>query len=505
MKKNILKTALIIAGLALCMSPVMSFAEETEAADVETTVEAFLEIRNPETGMDGALETASLDGVPLEDKEALIEDNNGEEIQGEEFAGADAAPEVSVSVRLNTQEHLKYMDGSSNGLFYPDAGLSRAEAAKMLYSLLEQPEEGDLVREYDSFSDVKEDDWYAPYVKAMYRYGIMTGYADGSFQPQEKVTRAQFVKMLEPFVEKSGDISGGFSDVSDDFWAAEAIAAVSECGVIFGYPDGTFRPYDTVTRGQAAVMLNRLLGRHGDENIIYDYNKVRMYPDLSTDHWAYADIMEASVPHEYAEDGGELWTSYTKEPTKMTPGYNVVNGALYYVDPVTADFVRSRTIENHYFAYDGKYTTGNQHLDDLVRGVTRTATTSQMTQHQMLRALFNYEVLHNTYLKRDLLEVGQIGWEEAYAVPFFENGKGNCYSFAAAFYYLAKNIGYDPKTVSGLVGHNRRPHGWVEIQLDGAARIYDTELTMAKRAAGNSGIDLFEMTYENAVYVYAKS
>ena len=146
-----------------------------------------------------------------------------------------------------------------------------AEAAKMLYSLLKQPEEGDLVREYDSFSDVKEDDWYAPYVKAMYRYGIMTGYADGSFQPQGKVTRAQFVKMLEPFVEKSGDISGGFSDVSDDFWAAEAIAAVSECGVIFGYPDGTFRPDDAVSYAEMGAMFLRT--KHISDTQLNAYGK----------------------------------------------------------------------------------------------------------------------------------------------------------------------------------------------------------------------------------------
>ena len=66
----------------------------------------------------------------------------------------------------------------------------------------------------------------------------------------------------------------------------------------------------------------------------------------------------------------------------------------------------------------------------------------------------------------------------------FQKHKGNCYSFAAAYYYLAKNIGYNPREVAGLVGYNRRPHGWIEIDINGQTYIYDTELTMAKRRDG---------------------
>jgi hypothetical protein len=85
----------------------------------------------------------------------------------------------------------------------------------------------------------------------------------------------------------------------------------------------------------------------------------------------------------------------------------------------------------------------------------------------------------------------------------FQTHKGNCYSFASVYYYLAKNIGYNPTEVAGLVGHNRRPHGWVEIKQNGTTYIYDTELTMAKRAAGYHYY-LFEMTYSNASFVYSK-
>lgn len=414
----------------------------------------------------------------------------------------------SVSVRLNKIDHVKYLDGKSDGLFYPNEAITRAEAAKIIYMLMDDPGADDILKENIEFSDVNESSEYFQYIKSMVEYGIMNGYSDGTFKPDAKLTRAQFVKILVPFIEKddkSSEIKVYFSDVPEEYWAFNEISVASLSNVISGYSDGTFRPNNYVTRAQTAVIINSMLGRTADGTIIYDYDNIRMYPDMGTDFWAYADIMEASVPHEYRYEGKEVWTYAVKERTVIKPGYNVINGILYYVDADTGDFARSCIVENHFFAYDGKYTTGNENLDTMIRNITKSTVNANMTQHQMLRALFNYEVKNYKYLAREKLSVGQTGWEESYAVPFFNKGKGNCYSFAAGFYYLAKNIGYNPKVVSGLVGHNRRPHGWVEININGITYIYDTELTMAKRRDGYSNIDLFEMTYRNAAFVYSKS
>lgn len=424
--------------------------------------------------------------------------------------GADAAQEASysITVTLNKTDHVKYMDGKSDGLFYPDQAVTRADTAKIIYTLLDEPGTDDIVREPIDFTDVDKDSEYFEYINSMVEYGIINGYPDGTFKPDNKLTRAQFVKILLPFAditEEAYETKASFKDVSEEHWAFKEISAASLTGIISGYSDGTFKPDNSITRAQAATILNRMLGRTADSNFIYSYDNVRMYPDLKTDYWAYADIMEASVPHEYTYDSKEVWSSAVKEKTVMKPGYNVVNGILYYVDENTGDFARSRSIENHYFAYDGKYTTGNEHLDNMMRSVTKSVVTNDMTQHQMLRALFDFEVNNYKYIMREKLSAGQTGWEESYAVPFFEKGKGNCYSFAAGFYYLAKNIGYDPNVVSGFVGHNRRPHGWVEINNNGTVYIYDTELTMAKHRDGQPDIDLFEMTYQNATYIYAKS
>lgn len=524
MKKSSFKIVLLIISTLFVMIPYSVFAD-----DIKNEIDASNEIVQNDNVIGHSIDSEKIEaGITDEisgssNNEEAKQENKSDDVKNEsedkaggenitegdkcsdDISNKNPESELKITVKLNKAEHVKYLDGKSNGMFYPNAALTRADAAKMLYILLDHPKTDDIVNTYVSFRDVDPNEWYAQYIKAMVEYGIMSGYDDGTFRPNGNVTRAQFVKMLAPFITQIDAGSKSFGDISADYWAYKEIMSASEAGVITGYSDGTFRPYGIVTRSQTSAVMNRLLGRHADGKIIYSYDNVRMYPDLSTDFWAYADIMEASVPHQYSINGGEVWTSVTKEKTAMSSGYHVIDGILYYVDSHTGDFARSRIVGGHYFSYDGKYTTGNAHLDSMVRNITKAHTNSNMTQHQMLRALFNYEVKSYTYLSREKLYVGQKGWEESYAVPFFEKGKGNCYSFAAGFYYLAKNIGYDPNTVSGLVGHNRRPHGWVEIKINGVAHIYDPELTMAKRRDGYRNMDLFEMTYKNAIFVYAKS
>ena len=294
--------------------------------------------------------------------------------------------------------------------------------------------------------------------------------------------------------------------MTQSHWAYSVILSAAAKGWINGYSDGTFHPDGTLSRAEAAAVINRVLGRSADAGTIASAEGIRIFPDVDSSHWAYLHIMEASISHECgARNAGESesWTSFTREKTVLTPGTHVIQGTLYCVDAATGDFVRNRYVDGHWYDASGKYVTGNSTLDALMRAATAASTTANMTQQQMLKSTFDYVVNNFTYLKRAILDTGAVGWEEEYAVPMFQNHKGNCYSFAAAYYYLAKNIGYDPRTVAGLVGNNRRPHGWVEIDIAGKTYIYDTELTMAKRAAGYSYY-LFEMTPGNAPFIYAK-
>ena len=85
----------------------------------------------------------------------------------------------------------------------------------------------------------------------------------------------------------------------------------------------------------------------------------------------------------------------------------------------------------------------------------------------------------------------------------FETGRGNCYCYAAAFYYLARQLGYDVTIISGRVGSDGDPHGWVELEMDGVWRIFDPELEMAWEAKGRD-FDFFCMTRAQAPWPYTK-
>lgn len=409
----------------------------------------------------------------------------------------------AVPVSLNSTDHTRYMNGSSDGLFHPDSALTRSEAAQIIYSLLDNvPEEA--AENENTFGDVTSDAWYAPAVNVLSACGIMQG-SDGQFRPSAHITRAEFITMLSNFYpeeEMAAEVS--FSDVTESFWGYDAVIRASQKGWITGYSDGTFRPNNTLTRAEAAVILNRVLGRNADSATIGSAAGIRLFPDLDKSHWAYEAVMEAAISHEYSLSGGaETWTSFVREKTVLSPGTHVIDGILYRVSEESGDFVRNAYVDGHWYDANGRYITGNAELDSLMRAATRACTSQGMTQHQMLQAAFNYMVNNYTYLTRPILATGAVGWTEEYAVPMFQKHKGNCYSFAAAYYYLAKNIGYNPREVAGLVGHNRRPHGWIEIDIAGNTYIYDTELTMAKRRDGYNYY-LFEMTYRNAPFVYSK-
>lgn len=477
-------------------------ADRAETADgaVGGSVETESEDDRNAVGKDGedAVSTGQADAVG--DDQENDADENGED-PAEENDAPVAAPQATV--RLNTADHMKYMNGSSDGLFHPSSALTRAEAAQMIYSLLADTSEAEAVQNAN-FSDVSASAWYGQAVQSLVKYGVMNGYGS-YFKPDAQISRAEFVKILSNFYELSAP-AGSFSDVNDSHWAYEVILSAAAKGWINGYSDGTFHPDGTLSRAEAAAVINRVLSRSADVSTVNSADGIRIFPDVDSSHWAYLHIMEASISHDCeARSAGESesWTSFTREKTVLSPGTHVIQGVLYCVDEKTGDFVRNQYVDGHWYDASGKYVTGNSTLDALMRAATAASTTAGMTQHQMLQSTFNYVVNNFTYLKRAILSTGATGWETEYAVPMFQNHKGNCYSFAAVYYYLTKNIGYNPRTVAGLVGHNRRPHGWVEIDIGGKTYIYDPELTMAKRAAGYNYY-LFEMTTGNAPFIYAK-
>lgn len=239
---------------------------------------------------------------------------------------------------LNTQDHTAYISGYENGMFKPQRGVTRGEAAKMFYSLLLDQE-----LEEKSFSDVPESKWYAQAVGVISALGIVSGYPDGTFRAEKFITRAEFVKMAAGFdTLVEGEVS--FQDVKADSWAAPYIASALEKGWINGFSDNTFRPGDLITRAQAVTVLNHMLGRTPDTHI-KEKADVKNFYDVFPDYWAYADIEEAATSHEYSlETGEEVWTSYEPDLSSVQTSHWVQDGQdRYYLDAKSQKFLRGKT------------------------------------------------------------------------------------------------------------------------------------------------------------------
>ena len=147
-----------------------------------------------------------------------------------------------------------------------------------------------------SFSDVAGDSWYASYVGFAQKYHIVGGYEDGTFRPDQPVTRAELMKILAAyFPGETG--SASFTDVPETHWAYQAVAFGAGKGFVAGYEDGTFRPDQPVTRAEAVKMINGALGRIPAEGHLAELISRNPFQDVNENHWAYGNILEASVAH----------------------------------------------------------------------------------------------------------------------------------------------------------------------------------------------------------------
>ena len=396
-------------------------------------------------------------------------------------------------------DHGSIMSGYEDGLFYPEREMSRAQAAKVLYSLLASPPDAQTL-----FSGMTGQEWYAAEVGTLHAMGLLRAKADGAFHGDDAITRAEFADMLAGFVPAVTGTAAAYPDVPADHWAWGAIQTVTAAGLFAGDQTGQFRPDGLLTRAQAAVVFNRLLGRAPDGDVIRHSPNVRIFPDVPADYWAYEQIMEACVTHTFqpARDGSETWTSVTAGESPVADGYYTVDGYLFRV--AGGRYVRNTTLDGAFYDVSGRYTTGTAELDEFLRDIVQAQTETAMTRDEKLKALHEYLRNHFTYLARNHIKKGQKGWEAEYALAFFQSGRGNCFSFAAGFYELARWLGVDCATVVGQVGSNRQDHGWVEVYTDGKTWLYDSELEMAYRQRGNYSLNLCKFTYASAPFSYYK-
>lgn len=224
-------------------------------------------------------------------------------------------------------DHVKYMEGFPGGAFRPSQQLTRAQAAQILYRLLAHPDGG---TGSCSYTDVPDDQWYTRSVRALCTLGL---FEDGThFYPEDIITRAEFVDLLTR-VSPQAQGSAVFPDVPEDHWAARQISGAASRGWINGYPDGTFRPDDGLSRAEACTVINQMLGRAGDAAQTRKLLTLGLFSDMTASHWAAAAVAEAAVPHTpRAGGGGESWTDVNLAGLSFRPGFHTVDHQLYYAD-----------------------------------------------------------------------------------------------------------------------------------------------------------------------------
>ena len=227
------------------------------------------------------------------------------------YAGWEA---TGVPDKLNGDDHYAYVIGYLDGNVRPNANVSRAETATIFFRLLKSDiRDGNLIAD-NGFSDVSDGQWHNKAISTMAKLGIVKGRRADSFDPDASITRAEFAAICARFNTKPVENSGSFSDISGH-WAENEIERAAAFGWISGYPDGTFRPDARITRAEAMTMINRVLCRMPQsESDLLD--SMVTWPDNKPSDWHYLAVQEATNSHDFDRKGevGESWTKLTSVP-----------------------------------------------------------------------------------------------------------------------------------------------------------------------------------------------
>ncbi len=210
---------------------------------------------------------------------------------------------------LNRKDHIAYIAGRTSTQAAPNADITRAEVAAILYRLLTPEAKSAYGTNINRFKDVPAGAWYETAVSTLANMGVISGYQDGTFGPQRNITRAELATILARFCDTSGSaaVLDRFTDISHS-WARKYINLAAEAGLVYGYTDGTFRPDQNITRAETIVMVNRILGRSASADTVVKGYKT--FSDVPTGAWYYWDIVEASNGHSFSMNGStEKWTA----------------------------------------------------------------------------------------------------------------------------------------------------------------------------------------------------
>ncbi len=471
---------------------------------------------------------------------------------------SDDAPEAEAKAEPEPSQatpeyalHLRFMS-AVNGLFRPDAYLTRAECAQLLCNLTgclqESIGQPDDTYVYCPYYDVDPESWYYQAVCAAAEFFPPN---EWQFRPEEPITLAEFLDALQHAL---GLTAGRWSvGLRDAYRALLSGAPESDA-------DGTQRPAERVllTRAQTATLVCRALRREPDSDAIRGAGHALLL-DVEESRADYCDIIEAVVAHEYhTENGGEVYSTQALATRGFDAGVHLLNGTGYIVGEdgnvlrgsgllqygngtylrfdesgciwadgalhpyegeavfarINGKLAANQTINGCRFDQNGFYTCGDAALDALVKETIAACTTDEMTQTEKLRACFDY-VREFKYLGRNAAYDNTVKtFSDAALLAFGEKilstGKGDCYNFTAAFCLLARQLGFSATTVVGECAYywnwNGIAHAWVEITLDGQTWVFDPQVENYNLRTGlsNAYYGAFQVRYETASAYYMK-
>ena len=215
---------------------------------------------------------------------------------------------------LNGKDHFAYVVGYMDGTVRPLNNISRAEVATIFYRLLNEDIREENLTSANTFADVSDGMWCNTAISTMAKLGIVKGRTAEHFDPNAPITRAEFAAICARFDTSKRDGDSNFTDISGH-WAEAEIERAASLGWVRGYKDGTFRPENYITRAEAMTMINRVLNRlPEDEDDLLD--GMNVWPDNQPSAWYYLAVQEATNSHDFTRKGDvhEHWTKMATDP-----------------------------------------------------------------------------------------------------------------------------------------------------------------------------------------------
>ena len=216
---------------------------------------------------------------------------------------------------LNTYDHFAYMVGYPDGYIRPESNITRDEVATIFFRLLTDDSRAKYWSRVNYYIDVPSELWSNNAISTLTKAGILDGDGTAYFRPTDYITRAEFAKIAASFSDIVYSSTGAFGDVGGH-WSENYINIAAEEGWIQGYEDGTFKPDQLITRAEAMTLVNNVLERHVQTGGLLRGMKTWI-DNRDTNEWYYTAVQEATNSHDYTRPSNsryETWTAVGANP-----------------------------------------------------------------------------------------------------------------------------------------------------------------------------------------------